>query len=110
MNDPQMGKRLDVTLSDEHATFRTETETSTKVWTHFTHFGETEALFVLIVSGATSQLIPKRAFGSPQELEEFRGFALAHVGNVPVGFPVQAVRPRTATASAPIESLEERRG
>lgn len=92
--DPRLAERQQVTLCDEHATFRTETASSVFIWTHFTHFAETKTLFVLLVSQTAAQLIPKRAFGSPQEMEEFRGFALAHVGNTPIGFPVQVERTR----------------
>lgn len=83
MADPQR-----VVLEETGVTIETQTSTTVMKWTHFPHFSETQNLFLLMVSQQSAQLIPKRAFASPAEINEFRGFAQAHIGNATIGFPV----------------------
>jgi hypothetical protein len=108
-NDPRLSERQEVTLCEEHATFCTETATNILSWMHFLHFAETKTLFVLMVSRTSAQLIPKRAFGSPEEMEELRGYALANVGNKPVGLPVQNIGPAQPPANVPCDARKVER-
>jgi hypothetical protein len=97
-NSPGLADAQEATLCDADLTVRTETMTTTQSWNHFTRFVESEGLFLLLIPTHPAQMLPKRAFGSAQEVDEFRGFALAHVGNTPLGFPVQiADPPKTPT-------------
>jgi hypothetical protein len=91
--NPQLAERQEFTLAEQNITSRTATSTTTTQWSHFVHLAETKSLFVLLSGGQVSLMLPKRAFASPQEIDEFRGFAQAHIGNTPIGFPVQIAAP-----------------
>jgi hypothetical protein len=82
-------QQQEVSISDSTLTWKSETAVSTCAWTHFIHLGESRNLFVLYVTFRLAQILPKRAFASQAQMDEFRAFALAHVGNEVVGFPVQ---------------------
>jgi hypothetical protein len=81
-------KQLDVTLGDASMEIRTETTTTSMTWNHFVKVSETEHLFLLMNETKGCHLLPKRAFGTAQELDEFRRFAQARVGREVNGFPV----------------------
>ena len=86
--DLSLAVKQEVTLRDTGIETRSETMTTNQAWNHFTGFAETQGLFLLMVTNNSGQLLPKRAFESPEEMEEFRGFALARVGREVIGFPV----------------------
>jgi len=91
-NDPMLAERQHITFADEGLNMQGPTTSTFSVWTHYIHFAETENLFVLLITRQTAQIFPKRAFASQAEQDEFRGFAQAHVGNTPIGFPVQPAK------------------
>jgi hypothetical protein len=84
-------------ISDDGLHMAARTETHLMQWSHFTHLAETQNLLILMVSHLVGHIVPKRAFPSPAALDEFRAFAQSHIGNAPIGFPIeppQAPSPR----------------
>jgi hypothetical protein len=89
-----------VKLSETGLIAQSPTAHSSCTWAHFLLFAETEHLFVLFTSLRLPLILPKRAFPSAEAMQEFRGFAQAHVGNQPIGFPVQPAK-NAETAGRP---------
>jgi hypothetical protein len=92
VNNPTFGNLRQVMATEECLTISEPTASFNMAWTHFILFGETENLFVLMASRDVGFPIPKRAFVSPDQMNEFRTFARDHIGNVSAGFPVQPSR------------------
>ena len=90
--NPLLSQPRTMELSDEGLTLRTETFSSVRVWSHFLFFYETPIAFLLFDSSRSAEILPKRAFATPDQLNEFRAFAQSHIGNSPIGFPVQPSR------------------
>jgi hypothetical protein len=87
-DDPALAQRR-VVISDDGVNVQLTSSSTQMAWTHFAHFAETTSLLVLMISRYEGLILPKRAFASPHEVAEFRGFAQAHIGNTPIGFPVE---------------------
>ncbi len=89
-----------VEITDRQITIREVGCVSMMDWTYFIRFIETPTQFLLFQTPRLATILPKRAF-MQEQLAEFRTFAQAHVGNQPVGFPVQPPPlPSTHVASA----------
>ena len=58
-------------------------------WRYFLKFAETAGTFVLFTDTRMGHIVPKRAFGSEEELQAFRGLCAARVGQGVKGFPVE---------------------
>ncbi|HVS72190.1 MAG TPA: YcxB family protein [Phycisphaerae bacterium] len=86
----RVGEPKTAEITDGQLTVQEPGATSVFQWNYFMRFIETRSSFLLFTIPRGAHILPKRAFTSPAELNEFRAFAQAHVGNVPIGFPVQA--------------------
>ena len=100
-HSPNTAQPQRVNISDDAVIIQSPTAHSTLAWAHFLHFAETEHLFVLFASPRLTFILPKRAFPAPAAIDEFRAFAQAHIGNTPIGFPVQPPKSPDATPSPP---------
>lgn len=76
-------------ITDPGITIRQTGCVTTMEWTYFIRFVETRNTLLLFTSGRIGHILPKRAFASEEQLQQFRSFAQAHIGNQPIGFPVQ---------------------
>ncbi len=85
----RLGDERMAEITDLQITLRDPTSTMVASWPHFMRVIETRNTFLLFTVPRAAQIIPKRAFASEAAVSEFRQFALAHIGNQPVGFPVQ---------------------
>jgi hypothetical protein len=89
-NNPDLAKPMRVLLADDGITIHYSTAHNFMQWAHFVSATESKNLHLLVPDPKRGALIlPKRAFPSPTALNEFRAFAQAHIGNTPIGFPVQ---------------------
>lgn len=85
----RLGEPKIMVITDDKLTLREPGMVMEAEWSYFMRFVESRNCFLLFSTARAAHILPKRAFGSAQEMEEFRGFALAHVGNTPIGLPVQ---------------------
>ncbi len=85
----RLGQPRSVEISDGGISIREPGSTSVMEWTYFIRVIETPNTFLLFVTPRMAQIIPKRGFESGAAFEEFRAFAQSHIGNQPIGFPVQ---------------------
>ena len=97
-------------ITDETITLRETGIVTQMQWSYFIRVVESATLFLLFITPRMAHILPKRGFASQAEMNEFRNFALAHISNVPMGFPVQPARAGTSSTTPSMESLEERRG
>jgi hypothetical protein len=74
-------RQFQLTWSSAGLCFATGLESTTMAWSGFLSFVETPELFLFERPGTLWQIVPKRAFVDPQELQQFRMFA---AGNLPV--------------------------
>jgi hypothetical protein len=57
-------------------------------WEGYVKFGESANVFLLFTSKNSAQIIPKRAFATPADVEEFRAYATARIAPPTSAFPV----------------------
>jgi len=70
-------------------------------WDAFTKFEETRNLFVLILGGVSTIILPKRAFSSQEEMNALRELAKQIDARTPSGFPVGPTTPPVPTSEPP---------
>jgi YcxB-like protein len=92
----RLGEPRVVEIDDEQIIIREPGCVTQVLWKYFIRFAQTPNAFVLFTAPRLGHILPQRAFPSPEALQEFRAFAQAHIGNQPIGFPVQ---PPAGTAS-----------
>ena len=86
--NPDLGQVQNVELTDEYFTVSITHSKTRLEWPGFIRMFETAGSFFLYTTPGAALILPKRAFGSSAEMDEFRGMAQARVGNEPGGFPV----------------------
>jgi hypothetical protein len=87
--NPSIADPVSIVLTNEGVTVHAVPSNELRPWADFNNSKETENLLLLFSTDQGIHLLPKRAFPSPESLAEFRAFAQAHIGNTPIGFPVQ---------------------
>ncbi len=71
-SNPKFREEYQLTLTDEHLLFRTDTIDSTLKWTHYTDYYETAKAFILVYGKRMYTVIPKRALADNDQLEYVR--------------------------------------
>jgi hypothetical protein len=87
--DPKMADPQIAEISDVGMTMRVPGCVTEFEWHYCIRMLETTMLFLFWVSPQMAHVVPKRAFAGAAEMEAFRQFAMARVGNEMVGFPVE---------------------
>lgn len=98
----RVGEPRTAEITDARIVIRDAGSTCAFQWNYFIRCVETKGDFLLFTVPRAAQILPKRAFPSPALLEEFRRFAQAHIGNQPIGFPVQ---PAAAALAPPLPEI-----
>jgi hypothetical protein len=99
MAQPSLMRPKTLELSDDEATVSDELSRLTYKWPAFVRFIETRNLFLMYVSEVMFHIVPKRAFDSQCELDEFRQKLREWADARSQGFPVlPAISTTTATA------------
>lgn len=70
--NPKFREEYHLTFSRENIRFKTASLDSTVQWTHYENVIESSTLFLLMYGKGLYSLIPKRCFGSPEEIDAFR--------------------------------------
>ena len=78
-----------IELTQETVTVTTAYSRTEHQWLAFTRFCESANLFVLYLGDNLGHVIPKRAFASPADADEFRALATANIQPMTHGFPVE---------------------
>jgi YcxB-like protein len=92
-NSTKLGTLKTAEITDAGITIRLAHACSVMQWPHFIRCIETTNTFLLFEMPRLAHILPKRAFPSLEAMQEFRAFAQAHIGNQPIGFPVQPPAP-----------------
>jgi hypothetical protein len=70
--NPQLHEEFQLTLTPEQLHFKAVTSDSTLHWECYSTYYESENIFLLVQGKSMYNIVPKRAFRSPEQIEEMR--------------------------------------
>lgn len=70
--NPQLHEEFQLTLTPEQLHIKAVTSDSTLQWECYSKYYESESVFLLLQGKRMYNIIPKRAFTSPEQMEEMR--------------------------------------
>jgi hypothetical protein len=83
---PRMSQTISITASDDGLQIYTHDDDGREKWTDYCAYIETADFFLLYFDSRLYRPIPKRAFRSPAELDEFRNLVVEKIGAVRTGW------------------------
>ena len=79
---PTLFQPQTIDASDDQLLIKTPYSESTNQWPLYTHFQETRNLFVIYQAKTVFSLVPKRSFGSSDQVSEFRQLLQQKIGRL----------------------------